>query len=395
MANEINETGLITQTLPEIITEITDGYKDIYGNDISVASNTPDGQLINIEAMSKADTLDLATMVYNMFNVDTVRGVPQDILYKINNVYRKSSEYTFVQVNVTVSQAVTLQGLDADITNPNGVGYTVSDNSGNQFILSNTAVLTGAGTYTLEFRAQQLGKIQVLPNTIVNMITIIAGVSRVNNPTSQFITGTDEETGQEFATRRNASTAISGKGLQDSLQAQLRSIPLVDFATVYNNVENTPDSEGVPPHGFWCIVEGGADANIAQVIYANMGMGNPMKGTVSYTITKLNGETVTILWDRPQSQNLYIRANVISKSGGNPDTDYLKRYLVENSKYNVYEEADGTTISWQLIQADSDLTVPLCEVSLDGTNWSALAVPSSKQNFFSLNINNITITVVD
>lgn len=394
MVNEINENGLIVQTLPEIIAEITDSYKSIYGQDISVDSNTPDGQLINIEAMSKADTLDLATMVYNMFNVDTVRGVPQDILYKINNVYRKSSEFTFVQVNVTTTQPLNLQGLDSDITNPSGIGYTVADNSGNQFILSNSISLTGAGTYTLEFRAKELGAIEVLPNTIVNMITIVSGVSSVNNPAIQYILGTSEETGQEFATRRNASTAISGKGFQDAFIAQLNSIPLVEFATVYNNTNNVPDAEGIPANGFWAIVEGGADANIAQVIYANMGMGNPMKGSSSYTITKANGETVDIKWDRPVAQPLYVKMTVQSKVGQAPDVDFLKRYLVENKTFGVYEKADATGISCKIVEGDDSITVVLCQVSTDGTNWSGLVAPNSRQNFFTLDIANVEITVV-
>lgn len=394
MTNEINEDGLVVQTLPEIITEITEGYKVIYGQDISVESNTPDGQLINIEAMSKADTLDLATMIYNMFNVDTVRGVPQDILYKINNVYRKSSEYSFVQVNVTTTRPLNLQGLDADIEKPDGVGYTVADNSGNQFILTNSVSLSAAGTYTLEFRAQNLGAIEVLPNTVINMVTVIAGVSSVNNPAAQYILGTNEESGEKFATRRNASTAISSKGFLDGLIAQLNSIPLVEFATAYDNQSNTPDAEGIPAHGFWCIIEGGADVNIANVIYGNMGMGNPMKGSVSYTLTKANGETVNILWDRPVAQPLYIKMTIQSKIGQAPDVDFLKRYLVENQAFGVYEKADATTISCITVKGDDTITVVLCQVSIDGTNWAGLVAPSSRQNFFTLDINNIDITVI-
>ena len=41
--NYFSQTGLVTQSLEEIITEITGKYQGIYGNDINIDQNTPDG----------------------------------------------------------------------------------------------------------------------------------------------------------------------------------------------------------------------------------------------------------------------------------------------------------------------------------------------------------------
>ena len=84
--NYIDETGIHTQTVDEIVSELTTEYKNIYGQDINVDSDTPDGQRINIEAQAKADVLDFAVQLYNSFDVDAVGGVAQDRLYKINNI---------------------------------------------------------------------------------------------------------------------------------------------------------------------------------------------------------------------------------------------------------------------------------------------------------------------
>lgn len=51
--NYFSQTGLVTQSLEEIITEITGKYQGIYGNDINIDQNTPDGQMINLLAQMK------------------------------------------------------------------------------------------------------------------------------------------------------------------------------------------------------------------------------------------------------------------------------------------------------------------------------------------------------
>ena len=137
MANTIDSYGIHTEELPEIIENITNDYKSIYGNDINTDSDTPDGQRINIEAQAKKDMLDFATQVYNSFDVDTVTGVAQDRLYKINNIYRQNSGFSFCNVDITVSGPVNLDGLDANATDPDGVGFTVSDINSNNWILLN------------------------------------------------------------------------------------------------------------------------------------------------------------------------------------------------------------------------------------------------------------------
>ena len=55
----IDQNGLTIDSLQEIITFLEDGYREIYGNDIILDSNTPDGQLINIQAQFYRDILDL------------------------------------------------------------------------------------------------------------------------------------------------------------------------------------------------------------------------------------------------------------------------------------------------------------------------------------------------
>lgn len=394
MANEINANGIETEDLQTIIDKLTIEFKNIYGQDINLEQSTPDGQLINIFAQAKIDTLNLAVQLYNLFNSETVIGRAQDNLYRLVGLYRKSSQFSFVQVNVTTTQAVNLEGLDDDIENINGVGYTVSDTNGNNFILTNSAAITGAGTYLLEFRAQNVGAVQVLPNTIKNMVSVIRGVSGVNNPGVQYLTGNDAETDAEFRIRFNKSRSISSKGFSDSLLAALLNINLVADAQVYQNRTNQTDGDGTPGHTVWVIVEGGTNEDIAQTIYANVTDGAGMRGETQVVIKKSNGLLETINFDRASSEPLYIQATLKNLTTESLNLDAIKQNLVNSLSFKIYSPVDTAEITCILRNYSSDYIPYNVGVSLNNSDWEEYLLPSSKLNKFSLSPENIKLTVV-
>lgn len=394
MTNTIDSQGIHTEELPEIIQNITDDYKSIYGSDINTDSDTPDGQRINIEAQAKKDMLDFATQVYNSFDVDTVTGVAQDRLYKINNIYRQNSGYSFCNVNITVSGPVNLDGLDANATDPDGVGFTVSDINSNNWILLNSVALTGAGTYTLEFRAQNEGEILASPNTINTLVTVIPAVTGVNNASAQYITGNNAESDADFRIRRNKSTAISGKGFYDSLLGDLLSIPLVSQAMVYENDTGVTDADGIPPYSIWVIVEGGTDLNIGKVIYANKSFGCDMKGSTTVNVERADGTNFVAKFDRPQTEPLYIQMTIVSKLlDYTPDTLFIKRQLVERMRFNMNETTDVSQVTSEVIDIDPNVYVASIQISNDNLTWTDILNPSAKNKYFALDIANIDITV--
>jgi hypothetical protein len=388
--NYIDESGIHTQTVTEIVAELENEYKRIYGQDINIGSDTPDGQRINIEAQAKADVLDFAVQIYNSFDVDAVEDVAQDRLYKINNIYRKSSEFSYVQVNVTASGVVNLQGLDVNEES----AYTVSDTNGNQFLLVDSVVLN-EGTTLLEFRAKDSGAVEVTPNTITNMVTIVAGVSGVSNPASQYITGTAQESNADFRIRRNKSTAISGKGFYDNLLGDLLSVPLVTAAEVYENDGNIMEiPQEASTSAIWCIVEGGLNEDIGQVIYANKTIGCKQVGNTTVNVTRADGSNFVARFDRPQTQNLYLQLSIKSKLTTPPDVNYIKDELVSKMEFDIFAAVDSSEITASVITIEPTVYVINSKVSTDGVTWVDYVEPSSKDRFFVLSANNIDITVV-
>lgn len=396
MTNEINDNGIVTDSYETTYQGLVTAFKNIYGVDINLDQSTPDGQLIGIAAQAKQDTLELATALYNIFNPETAVGIAQDNLYKLVGLRRKASQFSFVEVTVTTTGSCTLQGLDADAENVNGTGYTVSDTYGNNWILLNTAYINQAGTYNLDFRAEKQGAVQVLPNTVTNMVTIVENVSNVNNPAVQYITGQTEETDVEFRVRFNKSRALSSVGLNDGLLARLLNVNLVTGAFVYNNRTNTTDSTGTAAHTIWCIVEGGTNADIANTIYSNITDGCGMRGTVTYDINTAGGLVETVRFDRPSYQSLEVTFSLISKSGATVDQDALKTYIVENLKTGVYTSVDTLQITNLIQQYDNNLIPYDLTISGDGgTTQEEFLLPQGYNYKFTLATSDITIANVN
>lgn len=389
--NYIGINGLVTQSLDEIIAELTSIWQSIYGDDINIEQNSPDGQLINILAQQKKDILDLFTTYYNNLDPDRVIGIPQQILYKLNGLVIKAYTYSYVYVNVNVSSPVNLQGLDDNIDSADGTGYTISDTAGNRWILANSQSLQ-PGTYSLNFRAADLGAIESLPNTINVMETVVTGIASVNNPATNYITGNKGESSSEFRTRRNKSIAVPSQGFDESLESQLYNLNTVTQAKVYDNRTNA-EVNGIPAHTVWTIVEGGQPDEIGRTIYNNVPPGIPMKGSQSVVISKSNGDIETVYYDIPKPVQIYIQMTIKNFSTTTLDETYIKQQLALTT-FDIGETVTSAQISTDVGNILGTTGTPYnINVSNDNSTWVEYLTPTGLDEFFVISTDNIQITV--
>lgn len=395
--NYIGVNGIVTQSLSEIRDDLVLKFQSIYGSDINIDQNSPDGQFLNILAQEKKDILDLCVQYYNNLDTERVVGIPQQILYKLNGLTIKAFDYSYVYVNVVATKAVNIQGIPlAQEKSADATGYTVVDTNGNRWILvtgtNDSTVSLTAGNNLLNFRAADLGSVTALPNTITVMETIVAGISGVNNPANNYETGATGELDSEFRLRRNKSVTLPAQGFEDALEAQLLSLATVSQAKVYSN-RTAATANGIPAHTVWVIVEGGADTDIGNLIYYNVPPGIPMKGEEEVTITRPNQSTDTVKFDRPTSVPLYVQMNIKVLSGA-IDTTYIKQQLAQTT-FEIGESAESVSIAAQVKEIISANGTPYdVEVSVDGTNYSEIVTPTGLDEFFVISTNNVNITVV-
>ncbi len=398
MPDSFDATGLKVKTLPEIVADLTSGLQAIYGVDINVDQNSPDGQLINIVAQAAADIRELAVQINNGFDPDRAIGSILDERVVINNIARRGGTFTIQPIEITTSATVTLQGLDASFNDPDGTGYTVQDDTGTQFVLIDTATLT-AGTTTKNFRAKNIGRVETTVDTIQNPVTIILGVTGINNSNAPLSIGENQETDSQLRIRRQKSTENGNFNYLNGLLGFILDLDGVSSAKLYENVGNSIDVHGVPAHGIWLIVEDGANADIANAIYNKKSYGADMKGAVVVPITTASGAIFNAKFDRPAAKNLHIRFD-IQPTVAIPslDTTAIKTYIEDNLTYEISDFAETsriTAVALAAILATGSGGVPVnMEISKDGAVWVDFLEVDTLNEQWAVSTARITVTVL-
>lgn len=397
MADILNSNGLSVDSYSTLLNNIQTQMNTIYapdGDTINFDSSTPDGQFTNILAQIGTDIRELTQEVYNSFDPDKATGVVQNSRYALNYLTRKGGSFTVQNIDITTDRTVTLQGLDSNYNDLNAASYTVSDNSGNLWYLIDTTTLL-AGTTSLPFRAQNLGLVQPTIGTINNQVTKVIGVTSVNNSVAPTILGEDQESDTEFRIRRNRSTATNGQNNFDSMIGQLLELDGVTDVQVHVNNTSITDSTGTAAYTVWVIAEGGANSDIANVIYQNS-TGLPTRGKVSVDITSVSGQIFSTSFDRANPTPLYIRFDLKNtNTGKNISEDSIKNYIVENLTFGLGEPAETSyiteTAANALLQIGTGIYALNVEVSTDGTTWTNYIASESLQNKFVVDTTRITI----
>jgi len=345
MADSFTPNGLTVATNSELVAQLKSDFQAIYGNDINLNQNSPDGQLLNIFAQAGTDVRELLMQIYNSFDPDNASGRLLDERCALNNVFRKSGTFTTVEMTIVTDRTVTLDGVNENYNDPDATGFTVQDDAGTQFVLANTQTLV-AGTHTnILFRAKDIGQVETTAGTITTPVTIVLGVISVNNPTAG-TTGTNEETDSKLKIRRRQSVSVGSSGYLNGLQAALAQLDGVNDVLVYENCTNTTDANGIPPHCIWAVVEGGSSADIGDTIYRRRSAGCDMRGNVTYTILTPSSQNFVAKWDVPIVQPLYIKFDIqkISTSA-TFDLTKIVDYMEDNLSFTIGDGADTSNVT--------------------------------------------------
>lgn len=382
--DDLTHTGLETKDNNTLVAELVTGFQDIYGQNgesLNLNSNTPDGQLIQLFAYAGTAIRELITEVYNSCDPDKCVGAVQDNRYQINYVERKAGTYSLQNILITANQTVDLQGLDDSYNDPDASAFAVSDDNGNIWYLVDSTTIY-SGTTTLEFRAKEQGAVIPTVGTITNLMTIIPGVVSAINNVGPTAIGTSEESDSDFRIRRARSVAIPGKGNIDNMEGQLLELNGVVAVKIHQNITSSTDSTGTPAHTIWVIVEGGANTDIANVIYGNLG-GAGTRGTVTVPIITSSLQSININFDREIIAPFYIRFEIKAiTSLGEINQGDIKSYIADNLIYNIGEVVETSRVTQACAAA----------MLADGGNGYALNVQLSKGGTATVSITATGIT---
>lgn len=383
MKPDFTSSGIDVQSFDEAFTELVAAYKAIYGSDIDLSQNTPDGQKVGIEAKLSSDLQSAILSLYNVLDPDLSSGQLLNKVIKLAGITRNPATQSYVNVDVTVSANVTL---------PNG--YKITDGVNNWVTIASTALTTG--TTSVTFYAENFGNVTALANTITQVVTTISEVTSVNNPLAA-TAGVDEETDAELRARRNASVENPAYSTIGSLFAKLADLENVTDLKVYENYTDSYDATlDLDAHHIWCVVEGGSNADIAEAIALNRTAGAGMKGSVTQdhieVFTRPDGTTFTytheIAWDVPIVNNLTITVTATKKDPSfTVDSDLIKEEIAKR-EYTIGEDAIASEL--YCFGYNAGTTFYLSAMTVDGGD----TVAGSPGEKFFIDTANITVNVV-
>lgn len=386
----LGSTGLITATQAELISYYSELYKEIYGNDINLDQDSPDGQWMMIQIQASLDLLDLVNQVYNSMDPDLAVGNVLDQRVAINGIQRQAGTHTVTNISLVASQPLNLYGLDQTVFPP----YTVADNQGNKWILVESYVVSSPGTIVLAFQAELPGAVLSVPNTITVPVSIVLGITAINNPTTYTSLGLNEESDAELRIRRQKSVSLSSQGYLAGLIAALENLTGMAFVAVYENVTGSTDGDGIPSHSIWVIVSGTAtDAAIANAIYTKRNAGCGMKGDETFNIAQVDGSNFTIRWDVVAPEDLYIKFTATSLDGVNPpNIAAIREGLVTSFVPGVHEQVNINDLATAVQAIDNNTLVTSAGFSTSsGGAYTNTLTPTTKDKQFVVSEANIII----
>ena len=380
--------GIQVQTFQEIYDELAAGYRAIYGEDINLDPDSPDGQRVAIEAQLVLDAQSFGALEYNQRDPDFALGQSLNSIIKLSGISRRPATRSQVDVVVTTDRPLTLPP-----------DYAVEDDLGQAWTTLNAIDIPPGGT-TVTLFAENFGAVEADPATIVNPVTVVIGVLSVTNPTAATV-GIDEETDQELRIRRNRSLETPTSSSTGRMFTALANLPNVTDVAVYEN--DTDVTDGIPAHSLWVVVEGGSVAAIVETMTKNKtggkGMVGSVTGTFSEPVTRPNGTTFTIVhsmtFDRPVDVPVLVRLDATRKDAANPVDEALISQAIAARTFNIGENLLAGDLYRLAFSAGESFIPTNLEVSRDsGATYTDGRILSDLNEKFSIAAGDVAVTEI-
>lgn len=333
-------TGLYAPDTTEIRTDIAADWVDAFHTDgeaeLDTDSTTPAGQLIDAETAEKEAFYADLLFGFNQFNPRTAEGRWQDALGYIYFITRKKDEPTVVTCQVT--------GLNGTVI---PYGALVRNDDGVILMCNRSVTIGDTGSAETTFRTTDTGPIDIPASSVQTIVTVIPGWDTVGNIAAGVV-GRDLETRSDFEARRAESVAKNAHGTVDAIYGSLYDISgtggVLDVAVLENRGPDPIVKYGVtiPGHGITVCIYGGADEDIARVIYQKKDAGCDTGGNtdITYVATENHNAVYEYKILRPTTVNFWVRIVLGDRAS-------VTQQIQDAVKLAVYQEFLGENVHTQ------------------------------------------------
>ena len=304
MAGVTNE-GFVAKSLEQITNDINTSMISKFGQNFDVSPESPDGQIIGVFAKMIYETWQQMEAAYDAYCPSNAFGLGLDKLCELNGVVRIKNQPTTV--------AITFSGTAGTIIPQ---GYVVKTDDDLEFATIVEAVIPTV--VTAECKTE--GAIYIAANEVNVLTDAIAGLSSATN-LEPGITGIVAEEDPALRNRRETLVINSGTSSIEAIYSAVRSLNL-PYITILENYSSTI-VDGIPPHSFITVVEGGTPEEISRIIFDNKPLGVQAFGDIVTQVYDYKGFPHSIGISRPIPIDVDIICNVTKLQGASLDTQTL------------------------------------------------------------------------
>lgn len=290
----VTDKGITVDSYNTVYERLIASFKKIYGNNINLESDTPDGQMLALFAKEIETIHQGVSFIVQMLDPYQATGqwLEQRALYA--GISRITASYSYIDEVIITGFPKTNIPMNSIFIDPNK----------NKWIITQQVILNDLGSVRVKLRSYELGNFTVHKNDQLSMSMVIIGIEKVIANTDSY-GGKDEETDEKLLKRFMLSHSINNYDDKQGIKAALFSITGVTKCEVYENYTNKTDEKGIPAHSLNVVILGGDDTEIATVIAKKKIGGCGLFGSVEQSVILRNSNR-KIYFDRPICKNIFI-----------------------------------------------------------------------------------------
>ncbi|MBA3841169.1 MAG: hypothetical protein H0X39_00860 [Actinobacteria bacterium] len=426
----LTASGLVVKTTDLVRQDINALLIAKFGPSFDVSDSSPDGAIAGIFAERMGQMWDLVQQVAASQDPDQATGASLDALCLLTGTFRTPARSSAVTLTLTGTAGTGVTGGSRAATlstgqlfqttastilgalaawsgsTVNAIGTRVT-NAGNvyQVTVAGTSAASGGptfsplatgsttgtdGTVTWRYLGGGAAAVDVLATSVnTGAVGGVAGdISVINTPVGGWagvsnvldaVLGNDVQSDASLRVARIAQLSAPGTGTANAVRAAVLQVAGVTSCTVFVNNTDFANVDGMPPHSVEVLALGGADADIANALYAQIAAGIAYQGTTTVVINDSQGVAQPIKFSRPSQVPIYVTINVVKDPifyPANGDAQVALAIATYGSLQLVGKDAVAASVAAQAFKVTGVLDVPRSG-SLQGALIGIAASPTS------------------
>lgn len=426
----LTAAGLEIATLADVRAQINAKWAELFGVSMDTSDDSPDGQLIGIDAEQFALFWELLETIIASQDPDKATGAALDAICALTGTFRipatfstslltltgtpttplpsgqlvstRSTGQQFTTTTSAVILAVTawvgstvyaagdrhtnggnvylcvIPGTSAASGGPSGTTVDITDGSAHWRFLG-----AGAGYVDVPSRAKVTGPLVAVSGDLTSIDTPVGGWLGAINILDAVL-GRLVMTDAELRVLRELELARPGNATKRAIRSALFDVGVgtddpVTSVTVFSNVTDITDADGVEPHSIEALVAGGASQDIWDALLASVAGGIRTHGSIVGTSIDSSGIAQTMKFSRVTQILVYVAITLVKDPNTYPSDGDAQVALAIATAGNAKDDGTDAVSSALLARVFSvpgvlDVSLPLIGTAPSPTLTATIAI---------------------